>query len=49
MGNGGYNWSSSCSDSGTPHSFYLSFSMPGVYSSGMDYRTYGFQLRCLSE
>ncbi|WP_294599848.1 hypothetical protein [uncultured Rikenella sp.] len=46
VGNNGYSWSSTVS--GT-NGLFLYFDTPGLYTGYSGTRTYGFQLRCLSE
>ncbi|WP_300727391.1 hypothetical protein [uncultured Rikenella sp.] len=46
VGNGGYNWGSSTSGTG---SIYLRFYATALYLNDMTDRASSFQLRCLSE
>ncbi|WP_300728197.1 hypothetical protein [uncultured Rikenella sp.] len=46
VGNDGYRWSSTANDT---NSIYLGFGATWLDPSRANYRSYGFQLRCLSE
>ncbi|MDE5944584.1 MAG: hypothetical protein K2G93_03245 [Rikenella sp.] len=48
VGYNGYSWSSSIPSSSIG-AYYLNFNYGGVFPSYSNYRTYGFQTRCLQE
>ncbi|WP_294596466.1 hypothetical protein [uncultured Rikenella sp.] len=50
VGSYGYSWSSTSYGSGDHYrGMYLNFGTVGISTSYADYRSFGFQLRCLSE